>query len=107
VIAVSNRITLVAAQRNDEPPQKQGQIDVTYYPNGTCDAASIVFHGVDKSEALMVMFDPVTAKGTPYPACYSPELVALAMSRNYPAHLAVADNWSLPPGAYKHCGGPS
>jgi len=46
-------------------------------------------------------------RGKPYPACYSPELVALAMGRNYPPHLALTDNWTLPPGAYKHCGGPS
>jgi hypothetical protein len=46
-------------------------------------------------------------KGTPYPHCYNPELVALAMGRNYPAHLALSDNWTLPPGAFRHCGGPS
>ncbi len=46
-------------------------------------------------------------RGTPYPDCYNPELVALAMSRHYPAHLALTDNWFLPPGAFKHCGGPS
>jgi 3'-phosphoadenosine 5'-phosphosulfate sulfotransferase (PAPS reductase)/FAD synthetase len=46
-------------------------------------------------------------RGTPYPQCYNPELVALAMGRNYPAHLALSDNWMLPPGAFKHCGGPS
>jgi 3'-phosphoadenosine 5'-phosphosulfate sulfotransferase (PAPS reductase)/FAD synthetase len=46
-------------------------------------------------------------RGKPYPACYKPELVALAMGRNYPAHMALTGNWTLPPGAYKHCGGPS
>ena len=46
-------------------------------------------------------------KGTPYPDCYKPELVALAMSRDYPVPLALTDNWTLPPGAFKRCGGPS
>jgi 3'-phosphoadenosine 5'-phosphosulfate sulfotransferase (PAPS reductase)/FAD synthetase len=46
-------------------------------------------------------------RGTPYPECYDPELVALAMSRDYPAHPALTDNWTLPAGAFKHCGGPS
>jgi hypothetical protein len=46
-------------------------------------------------------------KGTPYPQCDDEELVALAMDRNYPPHLALADDWTLPPGAFKHCGGPS
>jgi 3'-phosphoadenosine 5'-phosphosulfate sulfotransferase (PAPS reductase)/FAD synthetase len=46
-------------------------------------------------------------RGTPYPQCYDPELVALVMGRDYPTHLALTDNWTLPPGAFKHCGGPS
>jgi 3'-phosphoadenosine 5'-phosphosulfate sulfotransferase (PAPS reductase)/FAD synthetase len=45
-------------------------------------------------------------RGTPYPQCHNSELVALAMGRNYPAHL-LSDNWTLPPGAFKHCGGPT
>ena len=45
--------------------------------------------------------------GKPYPACYNQELVELAMSRNYPATLALTDKWTLPSGAFKHCDGPS
>ncbi len=46
-------------------------------------------------------------KGTPYPQCNDAELVALAMGRDYPEHLATTDSWTLPYGAFKHCGGPS
>jgi hypothetical protein len=46
-------------------------------------------------------------KGTPYPECDDPELVALAMGRDYPAHLALTDHWTHAAGAFKHCGGPS
>jgi hypothetical protein len=46
-------------------------------------------------------------KGTPYPKCHNAELVALAMGRDYPAHLALTDNRTMPAGAFKHCGGPS
>jgi 3'-phosphoadenosine 5'-phosphosulfate sulfotransferase (PAPS reductase)/FAD synthetase len=45
-------------------------------------------------------------KGTPYPECCNRELVALAMSRDYPANLTLTDHWTLPPGAFKNCGGP-
>jgi hypothetical protein len=45
-------------------------------------------------------------RGTPYPECYNRELVALAMSREYPLHLALTGNWALPAGAFKNCGGP-
>jgi 3'-phosphoadenosine 5'-phosphosulfate sulfotransferase (PAPS reductase)/FAD synthetase len=46
-------------------------------------------------------------RGAPYAQCYNPELVALAMSRQYPARLALTDHWTLPAGAFRHCGGPS
>ncbi len=46
-------------------------------------------------------------RGTPYPECYDRQLVALAMGRSYPAPLALTDNWTLPPGAFRHCAGPS
>src|SRR5262249_58468063 len=39
-------------------------------------------------------------RGTPYPDCCNHELVALAMSRAYPAHLALTDHWTLPAGAF-------
>jgi 3'-phosphoadenosine 5'-phosphosulfate sulfotransferase (PAPS reductase)/FAD synthetase len=44
-------------------------------------------------------------QGTPYPECHNRGLVALAMGRSYPAHLALTDNWTTPAGAFKHCGG--
>jgi hypothetical protein len=28
------------------------------------------------------------------------------MSRDYPLHLALTEDWTLPPGAFKNCGGP-
>jgi hypothetical protein len=44
-------------------------------------------------------------KGTPYPECSNQGLVALALGRDYRRHLAPTDDWKLPPGAFKHCGG--
>src|SRR5262249_30397351 len=49
----------------------------------------------------------LAAQGTPYPECHNPERVGLAMGREYPAHLTLTDRWTLPAGAFKHCGGPS
>jgi 3'-phosphoadenosine 5'-phosphosulfate sulfotransferase (PAPS reductase)/FAD synthetase len=46
-------------------------------------------------------------RGTPYPECHKPELVNLAMHRAYPLDQIKTDAWTLPPGAFKHCGGPS
>jgi hypothetical protein len=46
-------------------------------------------------------------RGTPYPACYNPELVALAMGRAYPLDAILTSAWTMPAGAFRHCGGPS
>ena len=46
-------------------------------------------------------------KGTPYPQCRNEALVNLAMHREYPADAILTDAWALPPGAFRHCGGPS
>lgn len=45
--------------------------------------------------------------GKPYPNCWDAQLVGLAMGEEYPERLALTNEWSLPQGAYKHCGGPS
>jgi 3'-phosphoadenosine 5'-phosphosulfate sulfotransferase (PAPS reductase)/FAD synthetase len=46
-------------------------------------------------------------RGTPYSECYDRELVVLAMGRYYSSDLALTDNWTLPAGAFRRCGGPS
>jgi hypothetical protein len=49
-------------------------------------------------------------RGTPYPNCSDPDLVKLAMGRDYPAELARLPEgtpWAVPAGAFCRCGGPS
>jgi len=49
-------------------------------------------------------------RGTPYPACEDADLVALAMSSEYPADavfLPAGEVWRPPPGGFKRGGGPS
>jgi hypothetical protein len=48
--------------------------------------------------------------GRPYPGCFDEHLVALAMGRDYPQELArvpAGQEWLLPTGAFKQCGGPT
>jgi 3'-phosphoadenosine 5'-phosphosulfate sulfotransferase (PAPS reductase)/FAD synthetase len=42
--------------------------------------------------------------GVPY--AHTDEVRELAMSRSYPEDQIIVDDWSMPSGAYKHCGGP-
>lgn len=48
-------------------------------------------------------------RGTPFPPCNNAELVALALSEQYPERLARVKqtDWVLPPGAFKRGGGPA
>ena len=55
-----------------------------------------------------ITIEQLSDKGTPYPACDDPALVALAMSSDYPADQVVVrpGEWRLPPGAFQRGGGP-
>lgn len=59
---------------------------------------------IKQGESVVSLAD----RGTPYPECDVPGLVAAAMSRYYPAEgiLLPPGVWTLPPGAYKRGGGP-
>lgn len=56
-----------------------------------------------------VTIEQLADRGTPYPACDNPDLVALAMSSDYPADQVVVPpgEWRLPAGAYQRGGGPT
>jgi 3'-phosphoadenosine 5'-phosphosulfate sulfotransferase (PAPS reductase)/FAD synthetase len=58
---------------------------------------------IHRGKTVMQLAD----KGTPYPACNDEALVNLAMHRAYPLDAILTDSWTLPAGAFKHCGGPS
>jgi 3'-phosphoadenosine 5'-phosphosulfate sulfotransferase (PAPS reductase)/FAD synthetase len=56
-----------------------------------------------------VTVEQLADRGTPYPACDDPDLVALAMSPEYAAEQVIVPEgqpWRLPPGAFKRGGGP-
>ena len=48
-------------------PQGQGQVEATFYPNGTCDAFAVTLRGVEKGAGLEVIVDPVTCRGMLWP----------------------------------------
>ena len=64
---LSPRVTLISAQLGDEPLQQQGQVDMTFHPNGTCDALTVVFSGQERGNFLGLTVDPITASATAYP----------------------------------------
>jgi Tfp pilus assembly protein FimT len=66
VVAVESPVLMTSAQRSDDALMQHGEVQVQFYPNGTCDAATIVFRGADKGSELAVSLDPVTARGYPY-----------------------------------------
>jgi Tfp pilus assembly protein FimT len=67
ITELSPRVMLVSAQLGDEPLQQQGQVDMTFHPNGTCDALTVVFRGQERGSFLGLTVDPITASATAYP----------------------------------------
>jgi prepilin-type N-terminal cleavage/methylation domain-containing protein len=66
-VEISSRINLLSAQLGDQPPQQKGQVEATFYPNGTCDAFAVTLRGAEKRNGLEIMVDPVTCRGMLWP----------------------------------------
>jgi len=61
---LSPRVTLVSAERVDGPTRSSEKYaEAQFYPNGTCDALTVVFRGNERN-ALAENLDPVTCKAT-------------------------------------------
>ena len=59
---ISKRVWLFTAERLDDTEGDQKEVQVSFYPNGTCDPVSIVLRGVEKGDAIQVTIDPVTTQ---------------------------------------------
>lgn len=66
-IEISPRIGLLSAQLGDQLSQQKGQVEATFYPNGTCDAFAVTLRGVEKRSGLEVIVDPVTCRSMLWP----------------------------------------
>lgn len=66
-IPMPSHIGLASAQLGELIPQGRGQVEATFYPNGTCDAFAVTLHGVEKGSGLEVIVDPVTCRGMLWP----------------------------------------
>ena len=62
---LSVRVTLAGAELVDGPGKAERAIEVNFYRNGTCDSATVVFRGEQKT-GLAATIDPVTCKAVPY-----------------------------------------
>ena len=62
---LSPRVVLVSAERADGDGKSEKSVEVHFYPNGTCDALTVVFRGSERT-ALAANLDPVTCKAYAY-----------------------------------------
>jgi prepilin-type N-terminal cleavage/methylation domain-containing protein len=67
VVELPRQVALVSAETADVAARQRGGVEATFYPNGTCDAVTVVFRGSEKGSALAVEVDPVTARASAYP----------------------------------------
>jgi prepilin-type N-terminal cleavage/methylation domain-containing protein len=66
-IEISPRIALLSAQSGDQLPQQKGQVEATFYPNGTCDPFTMTLRGAERGSGLEIVVDPVTCRGMLWP----------------------------------------
>ena len=59
---LSGRVWLMVAERYDLEGRDDKVVDVTFYPNGTCDGVMLLLRGVEKKDALATTIDPITAR---------------------------------------------
>jgi prepilin-type N-terminal cleavage/methylation domain-containing protein len=64
---MSPRVALVSAERTDQPARQERQVQVDFYPNGTCDPVTVVFRGSEAKSGLAATVDPITARTVNYP----------------------------------------
>jgi prepilin-type N-terminal cleavage/methylation domain-containing protein len=57
----------VSAERTDQPARQERQVQVDFYPNGTCDPVTVVFRGSEAKSGLAATVDPITARTVNYP----------------------------------------
>jgi prepilin-type N-terminal cleavage/methylation domain-containing protein len=65
-LELSPRIGVASVQIGDQPAEQKGQVEATFYPNGTCDAFTVTLRGAEKGSGLAIMVDPVTCRGLPW-----------------------------------------
>lgn len=66
-VEISPRIAMLSAQVGDQLPQQRGLVEVTFYPNGTCDPFAVTFRGAERGSGLEIVVDPVTCRGMLWP----------------------------------------
>jgi prepilin-type N-terminal cleavage/methylation domain-containing protein len=65
VYELPRRVMIASADRTDGSQVHEKLVDVTFYPNGTCDSVTVVFRGGERG-GLMATLDPITCQAIPY-----------------------------------------
>jgi len=60
---LSPLVKLVSAELVDGPAKAEKYVEAQFYPNGTCDAMTVVFRGNERN-ALVANLDSITCKAT-------------------------------------------
>lgn len=67
VTELSNRVAVVAAVRQDQSPSTENEVEINFYPNGTCDPVYVILRGTERGNGLCALIDPITIQATIYP----------------------------------------
>jgi prepilin-type N-terminal cleavage/methylation domain-containing protein len=65
VFELPKRVMIASAARVDGAQPHDKLVDVTFYPNGTCDSVMVLFRGGERG-GLLATLDPITCQAIPY-----------------------------------------
>jgi Tfp pilus assembly protein FimT len=63
---LDGRVAIYAAELQGETAIQKGEMDVKFYPNGTCDPVTVWFRGTEKGAGTAVVLEAITARATTY-----------------------------------------
>jgi prepilin-type N-terminal cleavage/methylation domain-containing protein len=65
VYELPRQIAMASVERVDGAQGHDKLVDLTFYPNGTCDSATVLFRGSER-RGLVTTVDPMTCQAIPY-----------------------------------------
>lgn len=65
LIRVEPPVAIISAVvADDERETTQGTVDVRFFPNGTCEMATVMIRGAERGDGIELVLDPITTKAT-------------------------------------------
>jgi Tfp pilus assembly protein FimT len=62
LIKIEPPVAIISAAVGDDQETTQGTVEVRFFPNGTCERATVILRGAEKGDGLDLELDPITTR---------------------------------------------